>query len=62
MWKVRVIEDSNNVYLPVTWLQKHNSDINWKTGQVQWRSPYCVANCLPKRVNGSLVDEAQRVK
>ena len=62
MWKVGVIEDSIDGYLPVAWLQKHNPDINWKTGQVKWRSPYCVENCLPKQVNALLVHEAQLVK
>ena len=31
-------------------------------GQVKWRSPYCVENCLPKRVSALLVDEAQLIK
>ena len=62
MWEVGVIEDSIDGYLPVAWLQKHNPDVNWKTGQVKWRSPYCVENCLPKQVNALLVQQAQLVK
>ena len=58
VWEVGVIEDSIDGYLPVAWLQKHNPDVNWKTGQVKWRSPYCVKNCLPKQVNALLVNEA----
>ena len=57
-----MIEDSIDGYLTVAWLQKHNPDVNWKTVQVKWRSPYCVENCLPKQVNALLVDEAQLVK
>ena len=57
-----MIEDSIDGYLPVAWLQKHNPDVNWKTGQVKWRSPYYVENCLPKQVNALIVDEAQLVK
>ena len=45
------IEHSIHGYLPVAWLQKHYLDLNWKTGQVKWRSPYYVENCLPKQVN-----------
>ena len=62
MWQVEVIEDSIDGYLPVAWLQKHNPDVNWKTGQVQWRSPYCVENCLPIQGNALLVDEAQLIR
>ena len=57
-----MIEDSIDGYLPVAWLQKHNPDVNWKTGQVKWRSPYCVENCLPKQVSALLVDEVQLIK
>ena len=62
VWEVGVIKDSIDGYLPVAWLQKHNPDVNWKTGRVKWRSAYCVENCLPKKVNALLVDEAQLVK
>ena len=62
MWEFGVIEDSIDGYLPVAWLQKQNPDVNWKTGQVKWRCPYCVENCLPKQVNASIVDETQLVK
>ena len=54
-----MIEDSIDGYLPGACLQKHNPDFNWKTGQVKWRSPYCVENCLPKQINAFLVEEAQ---
>ena len=57
-----MIEDSIDGHLLVAWLQKHNPDVNWKTGQVKWRSPYFVENCLPKQVNTLLVDEARLVK
>ena len=57
-----MIEDYIDGYLPVAWLQKHNPDVNWKTRQVKWRSPYCVENCLPKQVNALLVDKAQLVR
>ena len=57
-----MIEDYIDGYLPVAWLQKDNPDINWKTGQVKWHSPYCVENCLPKQVSALLVDEAQLIK
>ena len=31
-------------------------------GQVKWRSPYCVENCLHKQVSALLVDEAQLIR
>ena len=62
VWEVGVIEDSVDGYLPVAWLQKHNPDVNWESGQVKWRSPYCIQNCLPKQVNAILVDAAQLIK
>jgi len=37
-----------NWYLPRSWLKDHNSDINWETGSLKWRSEYCKANCLRK--------------
>ena len=62
VWEVGVIEDSVDGYLPVAWLQKHNPDVKWESGQVKWRSPYCIQNCLPKQVNAILVDAAQLIK
>ena len=62
VWEVGVIEDSIDRYLPIAWLHKHNPDINWQNGQVKWRSPYCIANCLPKQMDVQLVDAVQLVK
>ena len=38
VWEFGVIEDSVDGYLPVAWLQKHNPDVNWESGQVKWRT------------------------
>ena len=57
-----MIKDSVDGYRPVAWLQKHNPNINLESGQVKWRSPYCIQNCLPKQVNAILVDAAQLIK
>ena len=62
VWEVGAIEESIDVYLPVAWLQKHNPDVNWQTGQVKWRSKYCIDNCLPKQVNVQIVDAVQLLK
>ena len=32
VWEVGQIEDSVDGYLPVTWLSKHNPDIDWEKG------------------------------
>jgi hypothetical protein len=34
-------------YQPVSWIQKHNPDINWHTHHIQWRSDYCKKYCNP---------------
>ena len=57
-----MIEDSVERYIPVPRLHKHNRDVNWDSGQVKWRSPYCIQNCLPKQVNAILVDATQLIK
>lgn len=28
-------------YLPISWLRRHNPEIDWEVGTPQWRSPYC---------------------
>ena len=36
VWEVGMIELQIDGYLPVSWLQKHNPSINWKTGTLKW--------------------------
>ena len=36
VWEVGVIDDSIDRYLKVAWLQQHNPEVNWKSGQVKW--------------------------
>ena len=62
VWEIGGIEESIDGYLPIAWLQKHNPDVNWQSGQVKWRSSYCIENCLPKQVNVQMVDAVQLLK
>ena len=36
-------------YLPMSWLEDHNPDINWEKGSLRWRSNYCKAHFLMAR-------------
>ena len=44
------LEDSIDGYLPISWLQLHNPDVQWDTGKMTWRSDYCKKHCLPMTV------------
>ena len=33
-------------YLPMSWLETHNPDINWELGTMTWRSEFCKQSCL----------------
>ena len=33
-------------YLPMSWLERHNPDIDWETGTMTWRSEFCKESCL----------------
>jgi hypothetical protein len=46
-WEIAQLEDDILGYLPMAWLQKHNPDIQWDTGKIEWRSHYCKHHCLP---------------
>jgi len=59
VWKVGQIEDSVDGYLLVTWLSKHNPDIDWEKGTLQWRSNYYKEHYLPKEYEFKLVDSYQ---
>jgi len=59
VWEVGQIEDSVDGYLPVTWLSKHNPNIDWEKCILQWHSKYCREHCLPKEYEFELVDSYQ---
>jgi hypothetical protein len=46
-WEVAQIEEDIAGYLPMSWLYLHNPDVEWDTGIIRWRSPYCKKHCLP---------------
>jgi hypothetical protein len=46
-WEIGKLERGIGGYLPVEWLTKHNSEIDWQTGVLRWRSQYCKDHCLP---------------
>ena len=46
-WEISRLEDGIDGYLPISWLQTHNPDVQWDTGKMTWRSDYCKKHCLP---------------
>ena len=49
-WKISRLEDGIDGYLPISWLQLHNPEVQWNTGKMTWRSNYCKKHCLPMTV------------
>jgi hypothetical protein len=37
-WEIGKLEKGISGYLPVEWLTKHNTEIDWETGVLKWRS------------------------
>jgi hypothetical protein len=46
-WEVATLEDGVSGYLPISWLAKHNPDIDWEKRKIKWRSLHCKQHCLP---------------
>jgi hypothetical protein len=46
-WEVATLEDGVSGYLPISWLAKHNPDIDWEKRIIKWRSLHCKQHCLP---------------
>ena len=40
-WEISRLEDGINGYLPISWLQPNNPDVQWNTGKLTWHSDYC---------------------
>ena len=53
-WEVGEMEEGVDGYLPIAWLHRHNPDIDWESGRLQWRSELCLKKCLSKE--GERVD------
>ena len=49
-WEISGLEDGIDGYLPISWLQLHNPDVQWDTGKMTWRSDYCKKHCLPMTI------------
>src|SRR5215204_2571487 len=57
-WEIAKLHcDTLAGYLPVSWLRKHNPDIDWEKGTMKWRSNYCRKHCLPSEVKIEFVSE-----
>ena len=48
--------ERTNVILGILWLQAHNLEINWKTGEVK------ITRCLPLCRKNTKLEEGQKVK
>ena len=49
-WEIPHLEDSIDGYLPISWLQLHNPDVQWNTGKMTWRSDYYKKHSLPTTI------------
>jgi hypothetical protein len=56
-WELGPLEKGIYRYLPVSWIQKHNPDINWHTHHIQWRSDYCKKHCIPTAVEVEAIQD-----
>ena len=56
-WEVGPLEKGISGYLPVSWIQKHNPDINWHTHRIQWRSDFCKKHCIPTAVEIEAIED-----
>ena len=57
-WDLGPLQDEMLGYLWVSWMDRHNSDINWTTGTHNWRSDFCHKHYLPAEVKLELITEA----
>jgi hypothetical protein len=62
VWEVGMIESQIDGYLPISWLQKHNPDINWETGTLKWRSAHCRMKCIRRHISAALITDVQMEK
>jgi hypothetical protein len=60
-WEVAQIEENIAAYLPTSWLYLHNPDVEWDTGIIRWRSPYCKKHCLPMTSPKEVMDYVQGI-
>jgi len=49
-------------YMPMSWLTKHNPDIDWTLGTIKWRSTYCRKHCLPSTIKIEWMTEEQMLR
>jgi len=48
-----------NGYLPMSWLNDYNPDINWEKSSLKWRSDYCKAHRLRKERRLEFITEEE---
>ena len=46
-WVISHLEDGIDGYLPISWLEQHNPDVQWDTGKLTCRSKHCNSYYLP---------------
>jgi len=56
-WEVAPLEKGISGYLPVSWIRKHNPDINWHTNRIQFRSEHCKRHCIPTEVEIEAIED-----
>ena len=56
-WEVAPLEKGISGYLPVSWIRKHNPDINWHINRIQFRSEHCKRHCIPTEVEIEAIED-----
>lgn len=56
-WEVGPLEKGISGYLPISWVRKHNPDINWHTNRIQFRSEHCKKHCIPTAVEVECIED-----
>jgi hypothetical protein len=56
-WEVGPLEKGISGYLPGSWIQKHNPEINWHTHRVQWRRDCWKKDYIPTAVEVDAIED-----
>ena len=57
-----IAEQGIDRYLPISWLQRHDLDVQWDAGKMTWCSEYCKKHCLPMPIRDAARGFAQMIQ
>ena len=61
-WEISRLEDGIDGYLPISWLQLYNPDVQWDMGKMTWCSDCCKKYCLPMMVRDAVKGFIQMIQ